>query len=68
MDSDVGYDDLVETQTFALRELELNKPLLKTFKFNKVFLTIQALRVISIKFLLVISILCKTEWSRELRT
>ncbi|CAH3013928.1 unnamed protein product, partial [Porites evermanni] len=35
MDSDVGYDDLVETQTFALRELELNKPLLKTFKFNK---------------------------------
>ena len=41
MESDaVGYDDLVETQTFALRELELNKPLLKTFKFNKVFSTI----------------------------
>ena len=41
MESDaVGYDDLVETQTFALGELELNKPLLKTFKFNKVFLTI----------------------------
>ena len=30
-------------------------------------LTLYALRVISIKFLLVISILCKTEWSWELR-
>lgn len=36
MESDaVGYDDLVASQTFALGELELNKPLLKTFKFNK---------------------------------
>ena len=41
MESDaVGSDDLVATQTFALGELELNKPLLKTFKFNKVFSTI----------------------------
>ena len=56
MESDaVGCDDLVATQTFALVELELNKPLLKTFKFNKV--------LISIKILLVISILCKAEWS-----
>ena len=31
------------------------------------FLTLYAVRVISIKFLLVISILCKTEWSWELR-
>ena len=31
-------------------------------------LTLKALRVISIKFLLVISMLCKTEWSGELRT
>ena len=32
------------------------------------FLTLQALRVISIKFLLVISMLRKTEWSWELQT
>ena len=31
-------------------------------------LTLYALRLISIKFLLVISMLCKTEWSLELRT
>ena len=31
-------------------------------------LTLEALRMISIKFLLVISMLCKTEWSWELRT
>ena len=33
-----------------------------------ILLTLKALRVISIKFLLVISKLCKTEWSWELRT
>ena len=40
MDSDLGNDDVVEAQTFALGELELDKPLLKTFKFNKVFSTL----------------------------
>ena len=40
-----------------------------TTKFpNSILLTLLALRVISIQFLLVISILCKTEWSWELQT
>ena len=34
----------------------------------KTGLTLQALRVISIHFLLVMSMLCKTEWSWELQT
>ena len=40
-----------------------------TTKFpNSILLTLLALRVISIQFLLVISILCKTEWTWELQT
>ena len=37
-------------------------------RVNITTLTLWALRVISIKFLLVISVNCKTEWSWELRT
>ena len=39
-----------------------------TERRTSALLTLQALRVISIKFLLVISMLCKTQWSWDSRT
>ena len=36
--------------------------------FESILLTLKTLRVISIKFLLVVSMLHKTEWSQEFRT
>lgn len=40
MESDTLSDDLVETQTFDLSGLELDKVCHKTFKFCQVFLTV----------------------------
>ena len=37
MESDVLSDDLVETLTFDLSDLQLDKVLKKTFKFRQVF-------------------------------
>ena len=52
-----------------IRLCDRNKKKKTTTKFpNSILLTLLVLRVISIKFLLVISILCKTEWSWELQT
>ena len=58
-DSEELKDSLIQGQALTLRN---------GLSLNTFFLTLKALRAISIKFLLVISMLGKTEWWWELRT